>query len=137
MTSDRESIESCIFCKIVAGNADAEIIFETERHLCIQDKYPVAEGHVLVLPKSHIESLLAADWKSLMAVVKQAVERVRARHDTDGINVGCNNGEAAGQTIPHLHWHIIPRFEGDSDDPTGGVRGVIPDRQQYETHDTF
>lgn len=125
--------EDCVFCEIVAGNTDDEIIFETEGYLCIRDKHEVTTGHVLVLPKAHVESLVTADWEPLVAVVKQAVETVRARRDPDGINVGCNVGEAAGQTVPHLHWHIIPRFEGDCDDPRGGVRGVIPERQQYVT----
>lgn len=127
-----DTVEGCVFCEIVAGKAEAEIIFETEQYLCIRDKYPVTEGHALVFPKAHVESLDAADWESLMSVVQRAVDTIENKFDPDGINVGCNDGKAAGQTIPHLHWHIIPRYEGDVEDPTGGVRGVIPSRQQYD-----
>jgi diadenosine tetraphosphate (Ap4A) HIT family hydrolase len=122
---------NCTFCKIAAGELPAERLFETESYLCIADRYPVTEGHALLMPKAHVEELTAADWGSLTAGLDRAIETVRSRTDPDALNVGINDGTAAGQTIPHLHWHIIPRYEGDVANPAGGVRGVIPENQQY------
>lgn len=127
-----EAVDECVFCAIVAGEADAEIVFETDGYLCIRDQYPVTEGHALLFPKQHRESLTEVDWDSLTTVLEEAITTIRAETTPDGMNVGINDGAAAGQTIPHVHWHLIPRYEGDVDDPTGGVRGVIPDRQQYD-----
>jgi diadenosine tetraphosphate (Ap4A) HIT family hydrolase len=96
------------------------------------DKYPVNEGHALVLPKDHIQYLQDADWKQLTAFLEEAIAEVRNRYDPDALNIGINDGPEAGQTIPHLHWHIIPRYDGDMPDPAGGVRGVIPEEQTYD-----
>lgn len=126
------TVNDCVFCDIVTGDKESEVVFETTDYLCIRDKYPVTDGHALLFPKQHVESLEAAEWGSLTAVLKDAISSVRSQTTPDGLNVGINDGEAAGQTIPHVHWHIIPRYEGDVEDPTGGVRGVIPERQHYD-----
>jgi len=81
------------------------------------------------LPRKHIEHVGDFDTTKLGPALIDAVEEVHRRSDADGVNVGLNLGTAAGQTIAHLHWHIIPRTTGDVADPTGGVRGVIPDRR--------
>lgn len=127
MTSE----SGCPFCEIVTGSSEATVILDEEDYLCILDKYPVTEGHSLVIPKSHIEGLEQINDLHIYNFIEKATNEVRRRYDPDGINVGLNNGAAAGQTIPHLHWHIIPRYEGDMDDPSGGVRGVIPEKQKY------
>jgi diadenosine tetraphosphate (Ap4A) HIT family hydrolase len=121
----------CVFCRVVSGEVDARRHFETPEYLCIEDQYPVTEGHSLLLPKAHIEGLADADWGSLTAALDRAIEAVRGSTTPDGLNVGVNDGAAAGQTVPHLHWHIIPRYEGDVENPAGGVRGVIPEKQKY------
>ena len=102
--------------------------------LAIRDGYRVSPGHTLLIPRRHVGSYFdaTADEKGALWA---AVERIKLSLDdefsADGYNVGINVGEAAGQTVPHLHVHVIPRFDGDMDDPRGGVRGVIPGKQKY------
>lgn len=121
----------CTFCEIVDGTKDSEIVLETDTYLCFLDKYPVNEGHALVVPKSHVQYFDEADGSALYEFLERAVAEVRHRYEPDGMNIGLNDGQTAGQTIPHLHWHIIPRYDGDIEDPTGGVRGVIPAERTY------
>lgn len=123
--------DSCTFCDIVDGSSDAKILLEDKSHLCFLDKYPVNEGHALVIPKNHVQYLDEADGSILYEFLERAISEVRSRYQPDGMNIGLNDGSAAGQTIPHLHWHIIPRYDGDIEDPTGGVRGVIPAKRSY------
>ena len=121
----------CVFCDIVDGIREGKILLETDSYLCFLDKFPVNEGHALVVPKTHVQYLDEADSSALYEFLEQAVAEVRRRYEPDGMNIGLNDGLAAGQTIPHLHWHIIPRYDGDIEDPTGGVRGVIPAERTY------
>lgn len=126
------TIESeCQFCEIIHDGSEATVLLEEEDFLCILDKYPVSEGHSLVLPKWHIQRFEQLDDLRIFDFLEKAHEEILARYEPDATNIGINNGTAAGQTIPHLHWHIIPRFQGDMPDPRGGVRGVIPDKQKY------
>lgn len=102
--------------------------------IALFDKYPVSKGHALIISKQHV-----ADYFELPDRLKTAcwlmVDRVKLllaqRFHPDGYNIGLNVGPAAGQTIPHLHIHLIPRYSGDVDDPTGGVRNVIPGKGNY------
>jgi diadenosine tetraphosphate (Ap4A) HIT family hydrolase len=101
----------------------------------IADSFPVAKGHVLVIPRRHVESYFefteteVTDAWRLLNLLRQ---RLTSEHpDIQGFNVGVNDGDAAGQTISHAHIHLIPRRRGDAPDPRGGVRGVIPDRMAY------
>lgn len=101
----------------------------------IRDKYEVSPGHTLVIPKRLVvtwfEATLA-ERDAVMRLVEQVKEQLDREQPTpDGYNIGFNVGEAAGQTVMHLHVHVIPRYRGDMDDPRGGVRGVIPERQKY------
>jgi len=123
--------EGCVFCEIIDGKRSSTVLLETEAYICFLDKYPVADGHALIAPKTHIETLEEANWDVLFAFLQQAHTEVRERFNPDATNIGVNNGQEAGQTIPHLHWHIIPRYEGDLEDPRGGVRGVIPEKRIY------
>jgi diadenosine tetraphosphate (Ap4A) HIT family hydrolase len=107
------------------------VLLESDEYLCFLDEYPVTEGHALVVPKEHIQTLDAANSLELYQFVEEAHAVIRRRYDPGATNLGINNGEAAGQTVPHLHWHIIPRYDGDIADPTGGVRGVIPEKRIY------
>ena len=121
----------CVFCKIIDGDPETTVLLETEAYICFLDKFPVTEGHALVAPKTHIEALEKADWHTLFQFLRQAHTEVKDRYNPDATNIGVNNGQEAGQTISHLHWHIIPRYEGDLEDPRGGVRGVIPEKRIY------
>ena len=110
------SPRGCIFCAIVAGTAPSERVYEDERVLSFMDIQPVGDGHLLIVPKAHFESLLEADEPSLLAVMRvsrrlaHALERALA---PDGIGVHQLNGAAAGQTVFHYHMHLIPRNHGD------------------------
>ena len=99
------------------------------------DRNPVTPGHLLIIPRRHV-----ADWFGLDEAERRAMDELihRARdwlaesRAPDAFNIGMNCGEAAGQTVFHMHCHLVPRYSGDSEDPTGGVRGVIPERQRYD-----
>jgi diadenosine tetraphosphate (Ap4A) HIT family hydrolase len=98
------------------------------------DKYPVTDGHILVVPHRHVGDYFELTIEEKLAIV-ELLEEVKCLLDReknpDGYNIGINVGEAAGQTVMHAHIHLIPRYDGDMDNPRGGVRGVIPDRQNY------
>ena len=100
----------------------------------ILDGYPVSPGHSLIIPKRHVGSFFDAtppERAALLALLDKAKELVEETHKPDGYNIGINDGAAAGQTVPHLHIHLIPRYEGDQDDPRGGVRWVMPAKADY------
>lgn len=106
---------NCIFCAITAGEIPSFKIYEDELVLAFLDINPFATGHVLVVPKNHSEGLLDTDDETLAAVitrVKKVAEHIKNVLPADGFNILQNNGEAAGQTVKHLHFHIIPRMNG-------------------------
>jgi diadenosine tetraphosphate (Ap4A) HIT family hydrolase len=137
----------CIFCDKIK---ELPSNLKTSYWAIIEDKYPVNKGHLLIVPKRHIattDELTANEWyelQSVLAAAKKLINdeeiqkdifgKIITTEDTypDGFNIGINEGEAAGQTINHLHIHVIPRYLGDVEDPTGGVRGVIPNKQKYK-----
>ena len=105
-------------------------------HGCvIRDAYPVTPGHTLVIPNRHVGSffeLCPEERIALFVLLDQAKDDLEAAGDKpDGYNIGINDGPAAGQTVPHLHIHLIPRRRGDRSDPRGGVRWVIPEKAAY------
>lgn len=128
---DIQKHEGCPFC----GEIDRErIIFENNNWIAFLDAYPVSKGHTLLVPKIHRSSVfeLPLAMKNSIPYYLGYIKDILAdRFKPDGFNVGVNDGEAAGQTIPHCHIHIIPRYIGDVEDPKGGVRGVIPSKQKY------
>jgi len=98
------------------------------------DLYPVTKGHLLIIPKRHYADFFDSTKEELGAIQEllwQAKRLLDEQFRPDGYNVGINCGVASGQTIPHIHVHLIPRYKGDVEDPTGGVRGVIPAKQKY------
>lgn len=120
----------CIFCDI---NKE-KIIYETSHWFAIFDEYPVNQGHALLIPKRHVESVFELNEEEKQTLVDSIkdIESLLIRFfNIDGFNIGINQGKAAGQTINHLHIHIIPRYDGDVSNPRGGVRGVIPEKQDY------
>jgi ATP adenylyltransferase len=122
----------CVFCAL---ESSGRVLLENELALCIVDPYPVTPGHSLVIPRRHVADGLALhqpEWNAVVELLKQRKEQLNAKDDSiSGWNVGLNSGEAAGQTVFHAHWHLIPRREGDCEEPRGGVRGVIAGRQGY------
>jgi len=121
---------SCIFC-----NTDKNrIILENEDAFVIYDAFPVSKGHMLIIPKKHIENYFEVDEEiklKLWELVDKCKEMADEKFAPQGYNIGINCGIAAGQTVMHLHIHLIPRYSGDMENPRGGVRGVIPDKRIY------
>ncbi len=114
---ERIDRETCIFCKIVRKEAPAHVVWEDERTLAFMDIFPVADGHVLVIPKAHCSNLLDAEESDLRAVIARSGPLARAIREVlapDGIGVFQLNGAAAGQTVFHYHMHLIPRNQGDA-----------------------
>lgn len=108
--------ENCIFCRIAAGEIPSATVYEDEDFRAILDLGPAAAGHTLVIPKKHSDNLLCVDSDTAakaLGVVAKVANAVQEAMGCDGINVVQNNGEAAGQTVMHLHFHIIPRYKGD------------------------
>lgn len=113
---------------------ERERLFENSIGFVIYDNYPVSEGHALVIPKriypDYFESTLE-EIMGLNELIFKTKEFLDKKFSPQGYNIGINCGEASGQTINHLHIHLIPRYLDDVDDPRGGVRGVIPSKQKY------
>lgn len=108
--------EDCIFCSIVAGDIPSHTVYEDESTVAFLDANPLARGHTVVIPKDHHSRLreLPADLaRDVFGTIHHVVPMVEAAVDADGTNVGFNDGEAAGQVVPHVHGHVVPRFEGD------------------------
>ena len=122
---------NCPFCDL----APARIVTRNEHGVVIRDAYPVTPGHTLVIPIRHVGSFfeLRPDERgALLALLDQAKSDLEIAGDKpDGYNIGINDGPAAGQTVPHLHIHLIPRRSGDLADPRGGVRWIIPEKAAY------
>lgn len=120
----------CIFC-----NPDEESTVLRNNHgYARYDGFPVSPGHLLIIPYRHVSSLFEltdGEIKGLWSLVKSGKEFLDEKYHPDGFNVGVNVGEAAGQSVFHVHIHLIPRYLGDVEDPKGGVRGVIPGRMGY------
>ena len=122
---------NCVFCNPDAGS---ELIVESATAYSIFDRFPVNRGHALIIPKKHTESYFDLTFKEqsacifMLNTVKQIIVQ---KYHPDGFNVGINIGGAAGQSVPHVHIHLIPRYKGDIKEPRGGVRGVIPEKRNY------
>jgi histidine triad (HIT) family protein len=106
----------CLFCDIVAGNVPSQKVYENEHVFAFLDIHPINRGHTLVVPKVHAENIhemSVQDFCALMETVRELSPRIKNAVGADAVNIGINNGKAAGQIIFHAHVHIIPRFEGD------------------------
>ena len=102
--------------------------------LAVFDSFPISPGHALILPKRHIGSLFDTsprEISSLWELLNSVKDLSKKSFRPDGYNIGVNDGTAAGQTIAHLHIHLIPRYHGDRPDPRGGIRWVIPEKADY------
>lgn len=130
MASKRATGERCLFCRLAADR----LILEDEFSLVIRDGFPVSEGHTLIIPRRHVQSFFETtqeERSSLLAMLDMAKVELDQSLEPDGYNIGINDGTTAGQTVPHLHIHLIPRYEGDQTDPRGGVRWIFPDKADY------
>lgn len=131
----------CPFCRYVREDPpDYLVLWENDLAFAIKDRYPVSSGHTLIIPKRHVANLFhctpaeqAALLEGAHYVRTQMMKRSTRRDGKlpTGWNLGVNVGESAGQTVFHVHLHLIPRYNGDVEHPAGGVRGVIPKKQKY------
>ena len=123
--------EGCLFCEI----QKERILDQDDLFYVIRDGFPVTDLHTLVIPKRHVETyfdLYQPELNSCNRIIKKLKQQIEKDDmSVKGFNIGMNNGELAGQTIFHCHIHLIPRREGDVENPRGGVRGVIPNKQEY------
>ena len=122
---------NCPFCNV---ESEREIIASSLLSVAFYDGFPVSPGHALIIPKRHVSSFfdLSKEERQDLLNLADSVKRIlEERYHPDGYNIGINVGEAAGQSIFHVHMHLIPRYQGDVPSPRGGVRGVIPTKQNY------
>lgn len=108
--------------------------YDDGRIVVIRDGYPITPGHSLIIPKRHVASWFELSEEELVPLhdaIRWAREDVETEFGPDGYNLGVNDGSAAGQTVWHLHVHLIPRYEGDCSDPRGGVRWLFPNKARY------
>ena len=122
---------NCPFCK---AESERDIIASSSLSVAFFDGFPVSPGHALIIPKRHVASffdLSKEEQLDLLNLADRVKRIVEERYHPDGYNIGINVGEAAGQSIFHVHMHLIPRYQGDVPNPRGGVRGVIPAKQNY------
>ncbi len=125
-----EQANPCPFCTLPRER----ILGENKHAVWIRDGYPVSPGHSLVIPRRHVGSFFDVtdeERGDMLALLDLAKAAATDEFNPDGYNVGINDGPSAGQTVPHLHIHLIPRFKGDMPDPRGGVRWIIPAKADY------
>ncbi len=111
-----ERVADCIFCGIVAGESDAQRVYEDERLLVFMDAFPASEGHLLLVPKRHGKDIFETEVEDLRALItlsRDVAQAIRSEIAPDGIGVYQLNGSAAGQTVFHYHMHLIPRNQGE------------------------
>ncbi|MDA9040614.1 HIT family protein [Gammaproteobacteria bacterium] len=125
-------MKECIFCNL----DESRVEIENNLALSFKDLYPVTKGHSLVIPKRHAQSffdLEKDEKKAILELLELQKEKLTSQDKLiTGFNIGINDGIDSGQTVMHCHVHLIPRRKGDMNDPRGGVRGVIPEKQSYE-----
>jgi diadenosine tetraphosphate (Ap4A) HIT family hydrolase len=125
-----EGLQRCPFCAI----SDADAVHANGLAIVRRDGFPVSPGHSLVIPRRHVSSYFELTREERLAVVDlldTAKREVDAKHAPQGYNIGINDGAAAGQTVMHLHVHLIPRYLGDRNDPRGGVRWIFTEKAAY------
>jgi diadenosine tetraphosphate (Ap4A) HIT family hydrolase len=123
-----DPVADCPFCAAEGAFLGNELAYAR------YDRYPVTPGHLLIIPRRHVADFFDvtdAERAALWDLAGQAHALLRRERNPDGFNIGINVGAAAGQTVFHVHMHLIPRYRGDVGNPRGGVRGVIPAKQSY------
>lgn len=128
--------QECIFCRAAIGiSGRIRLIDKYGTAACFFDGFPVSRFHMLIVPVRHVESyfdLTAQEKLDIDTLIEKYANKIMDRDETvTGFNIGWNCGKSAGQTVFHAHCHLIPRRDGDVDDPTGGIRHCIPDKGVY------
>ena len=126
---------TCLFCDLVA-NRDREIIAENELFLAVFDNFPVTKGHTLIIPKAHVSDFFQLRRDQELVLLGRLIKGVKhvldARYTPAAYNIGINCGAAAGQTVFHLHVHVFPRYQGDVENPRGGIRNFKQALVEYK-----
>ena len=120
----------CPFCSLNPG----EVLIARPLALARHDLFPVSKGHTLIIPRRHVVSFFettAEERREMMELLDEAKAVLDREHKPDGYNIGINDGQAAGQTVMHVHIHLVPRYRGDKADPRGGIRAMFPDKAAY------
>ncbi|MFP4614944.1 MAG: HIT family protein [Thiohalorhabdus sp.] len=122
--------EDCPFCELAADR----VLWSDDHVRVVADGFPVTPGHMLIITRRHVGSYFQttdAERASIAAALDAAKGLAEQDFQPDGFNIGINDGPAAGQTVPHLHVHLMPRYAGDAEDPRGGVRWLFPQTARY------
>jgi len=125
-------VPGCVFCDLRV-NSDRPVLARTKSFFAVSDRFPVNVGHTLLIPDRHVCRLRDlsgeefADFKRILEIVQDGL----LGRGAEGFNIGINEGEVAGQTIGHLHIHVIPRYKGDVESPRGGIRNLKPALVEY------
>lgn len=122
-------METCPFCR-----TSTTALAENVSCRAFLDRYPICEGHTLITPRRHVASffdLTTEEYRDMLDLLEQVKIRLIADYNPTGFNIGLNDGADAGQTIMHVHLHVIPRYEGDVPDPRGGIRWIFPEKARY------
>jgi len=126
----------CPFCEIINSRSHSRIEIQNEHAVVIRDGFPITQGHTLIIPKRHVGSffdITAQEHRAMFALLDQEKQNLDKRYQAPAYNIGINDGPAAGQTVPHLHMHLIPRYHEPDKDPRGGVRWLVPEKADYWT----
>jgi len=130
--SSTEATTPCPFC-LPSRN---QIVMECSLAFVKRDGYPVAVGHSLIIPRRHVATFFETtddERRAMLELLDETKVLLNREHRPDGYNIGINDGAAAGQTVMHVHLHIIPRYLGDKNDPRGGIRWIFPEKAKYWT----
>jgi diadenosine tetraphosphate (Ap4A) HIT family hydrolase len=122
----------CPFC----SPTPEDILLERPLVFLKRDYYPLTKGHVLIIPRRHVATFFETtreERQATLELLDESKAMLDREYKPDGYNIGINSGQAAGQTIMHLHLHIIPRYVGDTSDPRGGIRWIFPQKAAYWT----
>jgi histidine triad (HIT) family protein len=128
--------KSCVFCDIITKKLPHVDVYEDDNFVVLMDKYPISRGHTLIIPKTHYDNLLLMPRNEvgrLYSLVPMIAGAIVTAVKADGFNIGQNNGKAANQIVPHVHVHIIPRFNDDSTNGRWPVRHVASYDELYKT----
>jgi len=130
--------DDCIFCRIVAGDIPGRIVAETDHSVAFLDANPLAPGHALVVPKQHysrLDDIPGDEAANLFGAVHGLTADIEDAVGADAVSIGINDGEAAGQEVPHTHVHLVPRFEGDGGGPFHAINPETEEPSEAELDD--
>lgn len=125
-------MEECLFCKW--KDEKEKIVLENELAFAVFDEFAVSKGHMIFMTKRHVKDFFETTKEERIAIfelIDEAKKIIDKKYKPTGYNIGMNCGVSAGQSVMHVHVHLIPRYDGDVENPRGGIRGVIPQKQNY------